>query len=216
MIRSKSGIGIPTTLAEWCDPQHMALIVYDMQVGICRQIQGADVAIERTAAVLQTARNAGMRIAFTRHLSLPRTWMGMTQLRTAMAWQHKADPDAVESWFQRDSAAMAIIPELTPRPDEVVFDKITMSAFESTPLAFALRDCGIRAVALAGIAMEVGIEPTVRQATDNGFAAVLIEDACGFGKREARDRSLATLTFIGEAIITDAASFCAAVARPAS
>ena len=216
MIRSKSGIEIPTALAEWCDPQHMALIVYDMQVGICRQIKGAEVAIERTAAVLQTARNVGMRIAFTRHQSLPRRWMGMTQLRTAMAWQHRADPDTVESWFQRDSAATAIIPELTPRPDEVVFDKVTLSAFDSTPLAFALRDCGIRAVALAGIAMEIGLEPTVRQATDNGFAAVLIEDACGFGKREARDRSLATLTFIGEAVITDAASFCAAVARPAS
>jgi len=213
VIHSKSGIEIPTTLAEWCDPQRMALIVYDMQVGICRQITGANIAIERTAAVLQTARSVGMRIAFTRHLSLPRTWMGMTQLRTAMAWQHKADPDTVEPWFQRNAAATAIVPELTPRPDEAVFDKLTMSAFDSTPLAFALRDCGIRAVALAGIAIEIGIEPTVRQATDNGFTAVLIEDACGFGKREARDRSLATLKFIGETVITDSASFCAAVAH---
>jgi nicotinamidase-related amidase len=213
MIRSKSGIEIPTTLAEWCDPRRMALIVYDMQVGICSQITGANIAIERTAAMLQTARSVGMRIAFTRHLSLPRTWMGMTQLRTAMAWQHNADPDTVESWFQRDAAATAIVPELTPRPDEAVFDKITMSAFDSTPLAFALRDCGIYAVALAGIAMEIGIEPTVRQATDNGFTAVLIEDACGFGKREARDRSVNTLKFIGETVITDSASFCEAVVR---
>lgn len=58
MIRSKSGIEIPTTLAEWCDPQRMALIVYDMQVGICSRIKGAEVAIERTATVLQTESTA--------------------------------------------------------------------------------------------------------------------------------------------------------------
>jgi len=83
--------------------------------------------------------------------------------------------------------------------------------FDSTSLNFALHDCGIRAIAIVGIAMEIGIEPTVRQATDNGFAAVLIEDACGFGNAAARDRSIATLNFIGETVVTDTASFCRAV-----
>jgi len=211
MIRSNHGIEIPTSLAEWCDPQHMALIVYDMQVGICRQVAGADAIIERTAKVLDAARTAGMRVAFTRHLSLPQRWMGMTQLRTAMAWQRREDPDAVESRFARDTEAGRIVPALTPLPDEVVFDKLTMSAFDATALAFALHDCGIRAIAIAGIAMEIGIEPTVRQATDHGFTAVLIEDACGFGDATARDRSIATLKFIGEAMVTDTASFCRAV-----
>jgi nicotinamidase-related amidase len=211
LIRSKEGIELPTTLAEWCDPLRMALIVYDMQVGICRQIAGAAMVIDRTASVLEAARSAGMRVAFTRHLSLPRKWMGATQLRTGMAWQRRDDPDLVEPWFLRDAEATEIVPELAPRADEAVFDKLTMSAFDSTALAFALHDCGVRAVALAGIAMEIGIEPTVRQATDNGFVAVVIEDACGFGNREARDRSMATLGFVGEAIIADSASFCEAL-----
>ena len=152
-----------------------------------------------------------MRVAFTRHLSLPRRWMGMTQLRTAMAWQHHQHPDTIEPWFLPDAAATEIVPELAPLADEAVFDKLTMSLFDSTALIFALHDCGIRAIAIAGIAMEIGIEPTVRQATDNGFAAILIEDACGFGNAAARDRSIATLKFIGEAIVTDTAGFCRAV-----
>lgn len=212
MIRSGEGIEIPTTLAEWCDRRRTALIVYDMQVGICRQVAGAAAIIERTGVVLEAARSAGMRVAFTRHLSLPLKWMGATQLRTAMAWQGRDNPDAVQPWFLREAEATRIVPELEPRPDEAVFDKLTMSAFDSTSLGFALRDCGVRAVALAGIAMEIGIEPTVRQATDNGFVAVVIEDACGFGKREASDRSMATLRFLGEAVITDAAGFCGALA----
>jgi nicotinamidase-related amidase len=207
MIVSAEGIVIPAALGEWCDPRAMALLVYDMQIGICRQIPDAPMIIERVGRALEAARSAGMRVAFTRHLSLPRRWMGMTQLRTAMAWQKHTDPDAVDSWFERDAEATRIVPELAPRADEAVFDKITMSAFESTALGLALRDSGLRSIAIAGIAMEIGIEPTVRQATDNGIAAIVIEDACGFGSREARDRSLATLRFIGEAIFTDVAGF---------
>jgi biuret amidohydrolase len=208
MIRAAEGIEIPNSLADWCDPPRMALLVYDMQIGICRQIADAATIVERVGVVLEAARSAGMRVAFTRHLSLPRKWMGATQLRTAMAWQRRDDPDAVEPWFLPDGDAVRIIPELKPRPDEAVFDKLTMSAFDSTALGYAFRDCGLRAVALAGIAMEIGIEPTARQATDNGFTAVVIEDACGFGDREARDRSVATLEFIGEAILTDVEKFC--------
>ncbi|MER9628446.1 cysteine hydrolase [Mesorhizobium sp. M0296] len=212
MIRASDGIEIPASLAEWCDPRGTALVVYDMQVGICRQVAGAATIVERTGTVLEAARMAGMRVAFTRHLSLPRKWMGATQLRTAMAWQRRDSPDTVEPWFLRDAEATRIVPELEPRDDEAVFDKLTMSAFDSTALGFALRDCGVRTIALAGIAMEIGIEPTVRQATDNGFVAMVIEDACGFGNREARARSMATLRFLGEAVVTDVASFCSALA----
>ncbi len=211
MIKSNEGIEIPSNLVEWCDPQRMALIVYDMQVGICRQVAGAAAIIEQAGIVLDAARSAGMRVAFTRHCSLSRKWMGMTQLRTAMTWQHRTDPDSIAPWFQRDADATNIVAELEPRPDEAVFDKLTMSAFDSTPLRFVLHDCGVRAIALCGIAMEIGIEPTVRQATDNGFVAAVIQDACGFGNRQARDRSIATLSFINETLLTDVAGFCGAL-----
>jgi biuret amidohydrolase len=213
MIRSSHNIEIPATLAEWCDPERTALIVYDMQVGICRQIPGASEIIKRSAIVLDAARTARMRVAFTRHFSLPSRWMGATQLRTAMAWQRHQDPDAIEPWFLPGAEATKIVPELAPLPDEAVFDKLTMSIFDSTAVKFALYDCGIRAIAIVGIAMEIGIEPTVRQATDNGLAAVLVEDACGFGNQAARDRAIATLKFIGETVVTDAAGFCSAVRR---
>src|SRR3954469_9763275 len=68
--------------------------------------------------------------------------------------------------FLRDSPGFAIVPELAPRASEAIFDKLAMSAFEGTPLEMALRDCGITAVAIVGIATEIGIEPTARHAAD--------------------------------------------------
>jgi len=151
-------------------------------------------------------------------MSLPRELMGSMQYRTAMAWQHRQDPSEVQSPFLRDSPGFAIIPELQPIASEAVLDKITMSAFEGTPLAMALRDCGVRAVVLAGIALEVGIEPTARHAADLGIVPLLVRDACGHGNAEAAERSLQALAFAGDSVITDTNEVCSIWARhsPAS
>ena len=203
---------IPTCLADMANPKRTALLIYDMQVGIVRQVKGADAVIERIAALLDAARSADMRIAYSRHISLSRPWMGVTQMRMAMTWQRTDDPSQVKPWFLRDSPAMQIVPELAPREDDLVFDKVSMSALEGTMLPFALRDAGLNGLAVAGIAMEIGIEPTLRHASDQGFVPILIEDACGSGDAAAAARSVETLKFAGDTIITDRRSFTAAIA----
>jgi nicotinamidase-related amidase len=101
-----------------------------------------------------------------------------------------------------------------PLPSEAIFDKITMSAFEGTPLNIALRDCGVTAVAVTGIALEVGIEPTVRHAIDLGLIPLIISDACGSGNPDAARRSLEGLAFEGNTLVTDVASFTALIGGP--
>ena len=197
------GLEIRTTLPEICNPAHMALLIYDMQVGIVSQVKDAERVVAKVSEVLQAGRRARMRVLFTRHMSLPVDLMGAFQLRMAMKWQRVEEPDQVRPWFLRDSPAFPIVPPLTPLASEAVLDKITMSAFEGTPLNIALRDCGISAVAIAGIALEVGIEPTARHAADLGFIPVLVQDACGFGNAEAARRSLAALKYCGDSVLTD-------------
>ena len=206
-MKHSHGLAIPTTLEDVCDPQRMALLVYDMQVGICSQIKSGSEIVTRISRLLAVARATGVRVAFTRHLSLPKAWMGATQFRMAMAWQQKDEPDAVAPWFLRDAPGFQIVSELSPMPDEAVFDKITMSAFEGTPLTLALRDCGILSVAIVGIATEIGIEPTARHAADLCFIPVVIADACGAGDEAAAQRSLEALRFAGDAIVSDTETF---------
>jgi nicotinamidase-related amidase len=184
-VKHAYGLDIPTTLEEVCDPARMALVVYDMQVGILRQLQDSDLIVQAVSTVLDAAGNAGMRVVFLRHLSMPKELMGVFQFRMAMVWQRVESPDDVSPWFLRGSPGFKLTPQPTPRPSEAVFDKITMSAFEDTPLDIVLRDCGVRAIALVGVAMEVGIEPTVRHAADLGYIPVVVVDACGAGHHEA-------------------------------
>jgi len=201
------GMRIARTLDDVCNSSSMALLVYDMQVGIVRQVRNGPEVVARVLEALGVARAVGMRVFFTRHLSLPRELMGSFQYRTAMSWQHVKTADQVQPRFLRGSPAFEIVPELEPLASEAIFDKITMSAFEGTPLSIALRDCGIRAIALVGLAMEVGIEPTARHAADLGLVPVVVADACGSGNEEAAKRSISSLEFAGDSILTDIATF---------
>ena len=206
-MRRRSGLEIPETIEDTCDPATMALIVYDMQVGVLRQLpDGGAEAVERVSRVLTAARAGGYPVFFTRHMSLPVRLMGTAQLRTAMAWQHVDTPEQVRSWFLRDAPGSEIVPDLAPHEDEAVFDKLAMSAFAGTPLEMALRDLGIRAVAIAGVALEIGIAPTVWHAVDLGFIPVVVTDACGGRDLPAMQRVLDDFRFSGDALLTDIAT----------
>ena len=202
-----SGLDVPQTLQDACDPATMAVVVYDMQVGVLRQLpDGGAEAIQRVSRVLTAARVGGYPVFFTRHMSLPVRLMGRTQLRTAMAWQRVDDPETVQSWFLRGAPGFEIVADLTVRGDEAVFDKLAISAFAGTPLEMALRDLGVGAFAIAGVALEIGIAPTVWHAVDLGLIPVVVTDACDGRDRPAMQRVLDDFRFSGEALLTDVAT----------
>jgi nicotinamidase-related amidase len=207
---------IPDSLADACDPERMALVVYDMQVGVVSQLSDGPQVSERVGRVLEAARSAGVRVFFTRHMTLPTELMGVSQLRMAMAWQRKDRVDDVVSPFLRDSSGFEIVPELAPRASEAIFDKLSLSAFAGTPLEFALRDAQITAFAIAGVAMEVGLEPTARHGADLGLIPIVVTDACGAGNHAAAKRSLDALATAGDAILTDISTFSNVLARATS
>ena len=198
-----NGVEIRSSLEELIHPQHTALLIYDMQVGIVRQINDGGTVFRNVLSLLEAARNAHVRTIFTRHMSLPPEFLGAFGYRMAMAWQRKTNPAEVTAPFRRNSHNFQLAPELEVRPSEVIFDKLAMSAFEGTPLEFTLRNCGIRSLIIAGIALEIGIEPTCRHAADLGIIPILVQDACGAGDAEAAGHCVAALQHMGDTIVTD-------------
>ena len=83
------GLNIPQTLEEVCDSRRLALIVYDMQVGIVNQIENGKQITDRVLRVLHAAREAEIRVFFTRHMSLPKELMGVSQMRMAIPRNHQ-------------------------------------------------------------------------------------------------------------------------------
>src|SRR5918995_3850564 len=210
------GLDIPRTLEEACDPKRMALLVFDMQVGIVSQLSNGPEIVARFAEVLRAAREGGFPVFFSRHTSLPKELMGTFQLRQQMTWQRVESVEEVRAPFPREAPQTRIVPELEPLKNEAVSDRIAMSAFEGTFLNTALRDLGIDCFAICGIATEIGIEPTVRHGADLGYVPVVISDACGAGHEEEAARSLDLLRFAGDAILTDVATISRLLREPSS
>ncbi|MGZ3382220.1 MAG: cysteine hydrolase family protein [Isosphaeraceae bacterium] len=70
-----------------------------------------------------------------------------------------------------------IVEELTPEPSDIVIVKSRYSGFYGTELDSVLRGRGIRNLLFTGIASNVCVESTIRDAYFNEYWPVLIEDA---------------------------------------
>ena len=212
-MKDAFGLSVPEGLEDVCHPSRCAVIIYDMQNGIVPQIAEGQAVLKRCQQLLAAARTAGFRIFFTRHLFLPNHAAGVGQLRRAMVWQRQSDPAKTRPFITQGSPAWQIVPELAPQEDEVIIDKITMSAFEGTFLNIAMRDTRLEAFLIAGIALEVGIEPTVRHGLDLNYLPIVATDACGSKTPEVKERSLATLRDTGEVMTFPTEELVAAMQR---
>jgi nicotinamidase-related amidase len=189
------GMTVPDTVAEMCRPGTTAVLVYDAQAGILAHVEEREAVVGRISQVISAARSASVPVLYVRHISLPPAAMGVATLRAAMAWQRQDRAERVAQAFPPSAPQTQLVPELAPRPDEPVFDKLGMSAFVGTPLEVVLRDRGVSTLALVGAVLEIGIEPTARHGADLGFFPVVIDDACGVVDRDAAKRSLANLDY---------------------
>jgi nicotinamidase-related amidase len=206
-------LDIPESLGDVLQPSTLALVVYDMQVGILAQIADADRVVANVERVLAAARERRVRTVFMRHFMMPNELAGVFQLRQAKVWQHKDRAADTGPLIPHGSPGFELA--VQPRAGEAVLDKITMSAFEGTPLDIVLRDCGVRAYLIVGVALEVGIEPTVRHSADLGYVPVVVPDACGAGDAAAGERSLEALQFAGDALVADTDAVVESLSRAA-
>jgi biuret amidohydrolase len=72
----------------------------------------------------------------------------------------------------------------------------------------------VNAFAIVGVATEIGIEPTVRHGVDLGYVPIVVRDACGAGHRDAAERAIATLEYLGDTLFTNVAELGRLLRRP--
>lgn len=83
-----------------------------------------------------------------------------------------------------------ILEEIRPEPGEIVINKTTAGAFNSTELDSRLRMLGITDLAILGVSTNSCVETTARDAADRGYRCVLVEDACGAARPELHEATL--------------------------
>jgi nicotinamidase-related amidase len=82
---------------------------------------------------------------------------------------------------------------LERRPDERVINKITPSAFTSSPIELIMRTYGVTDLVFTGVSTNMCVEGTMRDAADRGFGCVLVDDASGADAQEYHDAACLVL-----------------------
>jgi nicotinamidase-related amidase len=135
-------------------------------------------AISRTSDLLEAFRNQGRRVVFTRHGSLTHDGGDLVERRRRRE-QIALDASGEQSGHLplAGSRGHQIVAALTPRPGELVLDKNTSSAFNSTAIDLFLRNMGVTTLILAGLVSDQCVLMTALDAADRGFHCILAADA---------------------------------------
>jgi nicotinamidase-related amidase len=79
------------------------------------------------------------------------------------------------------------------KPGDILVTKRQWGAFHGTELDLQLRRRGIETVVLGGVATNIGVESTARQAWEHGYAVVLVEDATSGMSAEMHDFAIGNI-----------------------
>jgi nicotinamidase-related amidase len=135
-----------------------------------------DVAIPNAARLVAAFRDAGRDVVFTRHGAL------LSDGRDMIARRRRRDEDSVDSTdtptlWSRGSREHEIVELLTPLSDELVIDKNASSPFNGTGIDQLLRNLELETLVIVGMATDMCVETTARDAADRGYNVIVAEDA---------------------------------------
>lgn len=107
-------------------------------------------------------------------------------------------------WSQ-GSAEHRIHEELTPGPNELVVNKVSRSAFNSTALDQLLRNMRVSTLVGVGVVTNGCVAATLGDAVDRGYRCCIVEDACAAFTQTLHDTALLQFAHgYGEVLDTDA------------
>ena len=185
-------------------PEETALIVVDMQNAYCSKggyidlcgfdVSGAPPVIEECARLVAACRAAGIPVIY---------------LQNGFSPDQREAPPSAPVWhksnalrFMRENEAYAgklithgtwdheIVPELAPRPGDLVVAKSRYSGFAGTALGQILAARRIRTLLVCGVATNVCVESTIRDAYHREYFPVMLTDAtmaAGPGQQQATE-----------------------------
>lgn len=89
-----------------------------------------------------------------------------------------------------------VVPELAPRPEDIVVTKTTDSALTGTNLRLLLANMGIKDVVCTGIFTDQCVSSTVRSLVDESFGVIVVDDCCAAATMELHRHELEIINMI--------------------
>lgn len=130
--------------------------------------------------LVEGARAAGCEIVYT-----------VIEALTADGRDRSLDHKLSDILVPRGSPLAETLPEARRQEDDILLPKTSSGVFNSTNLAYVLRNMGLDRVIVAGLLTDQCVDMAIRDGADLGFYMICAEDACVTKTAERHDRGLA-------------------------
>ena len=195
-MKQYQGVRIYETLAEIVVPAHTCLVIWDVQLGLVGRVFDRETYVARLATFVKKLRGR-VQVAYTVITPLPLRLQSGWNIYSMMRRFGIDDPSKLTSFMDKGSPEREVPGELAPEGDDIVIEKSTQNLFVGTNAEMILRNRGVQTLVFAGIATEIGVETSARDASARGFYPVVVSDGVSSMDREAHERSLKSLARIG-------------------
>jgi nicotinamidase-related amidase len=152
------------------DPQTTALVLIDLQKGVVGRALApytADQVVGTATDLAERFRSAGAPVVLV-NVSFSKDFKDA--LRQPVDQPMAIPPGGFPEGFSELVDGLA-------KPGDILITKRQWGAFHGTEMDLQLRRRGVRTIVLAGIATNMGVESTARQAWEYGYCLVIAEDA---------------------------------------
>lgn len=188
-MRKRNEVIVYKNLEDIVEREHSCLVVWDVQNGLVNRIFNREEFLSNLKKFIDILRGR-MPIIYTLITPMRRDFMSSWGLFSMMRRFNvdevsKLPPFMVIGSQERD------IPEIVrPGDTDVILEKSTASIFIGTNFEYMLRNRNISTVIFTGIATEMGIESSARDASNRGFYPVIVSNCVSSFDKDAHERSL--------------------------
>jgi nicotinamidase-related amidase len=175
-MKKVGNVEIFENLREIADPRWSALVLWDIQNRLVNNIFNKSEFVNNVKVLLSEARKINLPVFYTKITPLPKEYMSSYQYYFLMKRTGINDPANLPVFMPEESVESQIYEELSPEKNETVLKKHTASIFIGTHFEYMLRNRGIKTIIFTGIATEIGVESSVRDASNRGFYPIVVSD----------------------------------------
>ena len=183
-------------LKEIIDPNHTALLVWDVQNLLVNGIFNKKEFLKELKSLIETARGKNIPIIYSKITPLPKDYESSFRTFMFMKRFKIKDPEKLPRFLVPGTPEAEIPSEVAPLDTDIIIEKNTASIFIGTNFENLMRNKGIDTILFTGIATEFGVASSARDSCNRGFYTVIVEDCVSSFNQKNHEMTLDILKTI--------------------
>ncbi|MCL4496500.1 MAG: cysteine hydrolase [Deltaproteobacteria bacterium] len=188
-MKNANGIEIYENLKEIVNPAHSCLVVWDVQDGLVSKVYNKTEFIANIKYLVNALRGK-MPVVYTLITPAAKEFRSSWSYYAMMRRFGVDDPAKLPDFMSKSSNDRNILEDIVPQAGDILLEKPTASIFIGTYFEQMMKNGNITTLIFTGIATEIGVESSARDAANRGFYPVIAEDCVSSMDKDAHGRSL--------------------------